>query len=104
MEGVEAAAVAGLAGHLDLLRPDAELVVEVSWRLLRRQGRRVEEVTGPLIAAGFHAYLLANDYRARSYPAAMRRPAAPVRLHAPFTGLRDPSDLVFSRTDADRLR
>lgn len=103
VEGAEAAAVAGLADHLDRLHPDAELVIEVSWRLLRRQGRSVEEVTGPLIAAGFHPYLLANDYRARSYPDALRRPAAPVRLHPPFTGLRDPSDLVFSRTDADRL-
>ncbi|MGI5201383.1 hypothetical protein ACQEU6_07315 [Spirillospora sp. CA-108201] len=79
------------------------LAIEVSWRLLRRQGRSVEEVTGPLLAAGFNPYLLTNDYRARSYPGAPRHPAAPVRLDAPFTSLRDPSDLVFSRADADRL-
>lgn len=58
---------------------------------------------GTLLACGFHPYLPANDYRAGSYPKALRRPSSPVRIHPPYDRLRDPSDLVLSRTDADHL-
>ena len=102
-EGAEAAIISGLAPHLHQLRPDAELIIEVSARLLRRQGRVLDEITGPLAAFGWHPYLIANDYRAGSYPAAMRRPRPPQRLQLPAADLPDPADLVFSRTDAERL-
>jgi FkbM family methyltransferase len=102
-EGAEAAIISGLAPHLHQLRPDAELVIEVSARLLRRQGLVPGEITGPLTAHGWHPYLIANDYRPGSYPAALRRPRPPLRLRLPITGLPDPADLVFSRTEAERL-
>ncbi|MEV7003664.1 hypothetical protein AB0N62_39205 [Streptomyces sp. NPDC093982] len=54
----------------------------------------------PLREHGFHAYRLANDYAAASYPAALRRPAPAVRWHGPVPEM---SDLVFSRTDAETL-
>jgi len=103
VEGAEAAAITGLAPHLHQLHHDAELAIEISPRLLRKLGRCVDDVLDPLLACGFHPYLLANDYQAHSYPDAMRQPNPPVRLHPPYEGLKDPSDLVFSRTDVDYL-
>ncbi len=79
-ERAEAATTVGLEPHLDRLRPDAELVIEVSPRLLRRQGRNLAEVTGPLTRRVWHPYLLPNDYQASSSaggtPPASAAPAA----------------------------
>jgi FkbM family methyltransferase len=100
VEGAEASLMHGLAPALDQLRPDAELVIEVTPRLLAKQGQTVEEVLGPLRERGFHLYRLANDYAPGSYPAAQRRPAAPVRWDQPITEM---SDMVLSRTDAATL-
>lgn len=44
VEGAEAALMHGLAPALDRLRADAELVIEVTPRLLAKQGQDVEEV------------------------------------------------------------
>ncbi|MFJ9893601.1 FkbM family methyltransferase [Streptomyces sp. NPDC091280] len=100
VEGGEAAAVRGLVPVLDSLRDDAELVVEVTPRTLAKQGQTVDDVLEPLCDHGFHLYRLANDYAAASYPAALRRPAPPVRWRMPVTEM---SDLVFSRLDAETL-
>lgn len=97
VEGGEAAAVRGLAPALHRLRHEAELVIEVTPRTLAKQGRTVDDVLAPLREHRFPPYLLANDYAAASYPAALRRPAPPVQWHMPVTEM---SDLVFSRTDA----
>lgn len=103
VEGAEAAAVTGLVPQLGLLRHDTELVIEVSPRLLRRQGRDLAEITEPLALHRWTPYLLANDYSAASYPRAIRRPRPLRRLKPPFAGLPDPTDLIFSRTDSDYL-
>lgn len=97
VEGAEAAAVRGLAPVLHRLRPDAELVIEVTPRLLAKQGQAVDDVLTPLREHGFHIYRLANDYHPASYPTALHRPAAPMRWRGPVTEM---SDLVFSHTDA----
>ncbi|MFJ6901913.1 FkbM family methyltransferase [Streptomyces hokutonensis] len=100
VEGCEAAAVRGLAPVLHRLRPDVELIIEVTPRLLAKQGQHADEVIAPLREHGFHVYQLANDYAAASYPTALRKPAPAMRWHGPVT---DMSDLVFSRTDAEML-
>ncbi|MGI5438671.1 FkbM family methyltransferase [Streptomyces shenzhenensis] len=100
VEGGEAAAVRGLGPVLHRLRRDAELVIEVTPKLLAKQGESIDDVLAPLREHGFHVYRLPNDYAAASYPAALRRPAPPVRWHGPVTEM---SDLVFSRTDAPSL-
>ncbi|MFF6786838.1 FkbM family methyltransferase [Streptomyces sp. NPDC012510] len=100
IEGGEAAAVRGLAPVLHRLRHDAELVIEVTPRTLAKQGRTVDDVLSPLREHGFHVYRLPNDYAAASYPAAIHRPAPPVRWQRPVTEM---SDLIFSRTDAATL-
>lgn len=100
VEGGEAAAVHGLAPLLPRLRDDAELVIEVTPRLLAKQGQAVDDVLGPLREHGFHVYRLANDYAAASYPAALASPAPAVRWNGTVTEM---SDLVLSRTDAATL-
>ncbi|MBE1484995.1 FkbM family methyltransferase [Plantactinospora soyae] len=96
-EGAEAAIVRGLTPALDHLRPSAELVIEITPRLLAKQGLAPTDVTGPLTAAGFHAYRLDNDYAASAYPRAQRHPIAPRRWHEPIA---DMSDIIFSRVNA----
>ncbi|MFI1568966.1 FkbM family methyltransferase [Streptomyces sp. NPDC020490] len=100
VEGGEAAAVRGLTPVLGSLRDDAELVIEVTPKTLAKQGHTVDDVLGPLTAHGFHAYRMANDYAAGSYPAALRRLLPPVRWRGPITEM---SDLIFSRLDAETL-
>ncbi|MBD0708995.1 MULTISPECIES: FkbM family methyltransferase [unclassified Streptomyces] len=100
VEGAEAAAIRGLLPALPHLRDDAELVLEVTPRLLAKQGESAAGILDTLRAHGFHAYTLTNDYDPATYPQAMRRPQPPVRCTEPP---RDMTDLVFSRTDADRL-
>ncbi|MEV8547008.1 FkbM family methyltransferase [Streptomyces sp. NPDC051572] len=100
VEGAEAAAVRGLAPALHRLRADAELVIEVTPRLLAKQGQTADDVLGPLKEHGFHVYQLANDYDPASYPAALRKPVPPVRWRGPVTEM---TDLVLSRIDAEQL-
>ncbi|MGW3120689.1 hypothetical protein ACWDBW_26670 [Streptomyces sp. NPDC001107] len=90
----------GLAPVLHRLRPEAELVIEVTPRMLAEQGQQADDVLAPLREQGFHVYRLADDYAATSYPAALRSPAPAVRWHGPITEM---SDLIFSRTDAETL-
>ncbi len=101
VEGAEAAAVRGLLPALPHLRDDAELVVEVNPRLLAKQGENAADIIEALRGHGFHAYTLANDYDPAAYPRDMRRPQPPVRcVETPM----HMTDLVFSRTDTERLR
>ena len=92
VEGSEADVIDGLAPHLNRLRPDAELAIEISPRRLARQGRTPADVTAVLFAAGFHCYRIDNSYAARSYT---KREVSPPRLWPhPITEM---SDLIFSR-------
>ncbi|HEY9331996.1 MAG TPA: FkbM family methyltransferase [Streptomyces sp.] len=100
VEGAEAAAIRGLVPALPYLRADAELVVEVTPRLLAKQGESAAAVIATLREHGFHPYRLINDYNPATYPQAMRRPQSPIRC---TTTPKEMTDLVFSRTDADRL-
>ncbi len=100
VEGAEAAAVRGLRPALPHLREDVELVVEVTPKLLAKQGKSAVGIIDALSEHGFHPYTLTNDYDPATYPRAMRRPKSPVRCTEPPKHM---TDLVFSRTDAARL-
>jgi FkbM family methyltransferase len=100
VEGAEAQVIEGLVPMLSSLRPDAEITVEITPRLLARQGQTPDDVLSPLREAGFHVYRVPNDYDAVSYPAAIRSPQPPRRQDGPVTQM---SDLVLSRTDAAHL-
>lgn len=100
VEGAEAAAVRGLLPALAHLPDDAELVVEVTPRLLAKQGESATGIIDILSENGFHAYTLTNDYDPTTFPRTMRHPQPPVRC---TTVPEEMTDLVFSRTDADHL-
>lgn len=97
VEGGEFAVVRGLARALETMRPDVELVVEVSPSSLARQGEGAEELVSLLRQRGFNVYRLENDYDPSSY---VNRPTPPVRWDRPID---DQSDLVFSRVEATFL-
>ncbi|GAB7105281.1 FkbM family methyltransferase [Streptomyces phaeofaciens JCM 4814] len=100
VEGAEAAAIRGLLPALPYLRDDAELVVEITPRLLAKQGESADAVIAALREHGFHPYTLTNDYDPATYPQTMRRPQPPIRCTA---APKEMTDLVFSHTDAPRL-
>ncbi|MDX3057847.1 FkbM family methyltransferase [Streptomyces sp. NE06-03E] len=101
VEGAEGAVVRGLVPALERLRPDAELAIEVTPERLAKLGETAQELLDALAAHGFHPYRLPNDYEAASYPRAVReRGPAPLRWEGPVEG---ETQLVFSRTDAQRL-
>ncbi|KUH36529.1 MULTISPECIES: FkbM family methyltransferase [Streptomyces] len=100
VEGAESAAVRGLTPVLPHLRDDAELVIEVTPRLLTKQGESAAALIATLREHGFHPYTLTNDYDPASYPRAMRQPQPPIRC---ATVPKEMTDLVFSRIDASRL-
>lgn len=103
VEGAEGKVLAGLLPLLPCMRDDVEIVIEISPDRLAAQGQSVA-VIDPLLATGFHPYRLVNDYRAQSYPAAVRsQPAPPMRWRQPTAELTEQCDLVFSRIDADFL-
>ncbi|MFF6884644.1 FkbM family methyltransferase [Streptomyces sp. NPDC012421] len=100
VEGAEAAAIRGLLPALPYLRADAELVVEITPRLLAKQGESASAVIATLREHGFHPYTLTNSYDPAAYPRTIRRPQPPIRCTTPP---KDMTDLVFSRTNAARL-
>ncbi|GAA0393322.1 FkbM family methyltransferase [Streptomyces luteireticuli] len=100
VEGAEASVVRGLLPALPQLRLDVELAIEVTPRLLSKQGESVESILDPLREHGFHSYRLTNDYNPATYPQAIRRPQLPIRCAEIPTQM---TDLVFSRADDDQL-
>ncbi|MFI7318192.1 FkbM family methyltransferase [Streptomyces venezuelae] len=100
VEGAEGGVVRGLAPALGSLREDVEIAVEVTPDRMEQLGDSVDELMKTMSEAGFHAYRLINEYGPGTYPAAIRRPAPPVRWREPITG---ETELVFSRVDAETL-
>ena len=102
VEGAEGAVIRGLAPALDLLRPDAEIVIEVTPERMVKIGDSIGELLETMESRGFFAYRIANDYAPASYPEAAGGSASgPVRWREPITG---ETNLIFSRTDAEALR
>ncbi|WP_435610220.1 hypothetical protein [Streptomyces sp. C10-9-1] len=74
--------------------------MEVTPKLLAKQGESAADIIDTLHEHGFHAYTLTNDYDPATYPRAMRRPQPPVRYTEPPKHM---TNLVFSHVNADRL-
>lgn len=99
VEGAEWDVLTGLHLERGGFRDDLELIVEVAPQRLVQRGRDAAALLAWMRSLGFQAYTLANDYRVRAY---LHRPPieVPVRLRGP---LREQTDVVFSRVDADTL-
>lgn len=100
-EGAEVAVTRGLLPALAGLRADAEIVMEVTPRLLAKQGDDVHSILSAMRAHGFRTYWLANDYEAASYPRAIGQPLSPVRHDESPVVM---TDVVFSRASAITTR
>ncbi|MER6606382.1 hypothetical protein ABT282_10855 [Streptomyces sp. NPDC000927] len=66
--------------------------MEVTPRLLAKQGESATGIIDILRENGFHAYTLTNDYDPTTYPRTMRHPQPPVRC---TTVPEEMTDLVF---------
>jgi FkbM family methyltransferase len=101
VEGAEGSVVRGMTPMLPLLRPDAEITVEVTPERMKQLGDSADELMETMRAHGFHPYRLVNDYTPESYVTALHGAARiPERVSGPLT---DESDLIFSRVDAETL-
>jgi FkbM family methyltransferase len=101
VEGAEGSVVRGMVPMLSLLRPDAEITVEVTPERMAQLGDSAYELMQTLRGHGFYPYQLVNDYTPESYVVALHGAArGPERLKGSVTG---ETDLIFSRVDADTL-
>src|SRR5690606_7670776 len=97
VEGSELEVVQGLASLLPRFREDAEIVVEVTPKLLGESG--VAKLFAIFEDHGFKPYEIRNSYNAKDYY--VRRSAIrPLRLERIPTTT---SDIVFSRIDCPEL-
>ena len=97
VEGAEAAVIAG--AELLLQRQDCEFLVELHPEMLGRLGRSTEDVLTPFREAGYHAYVLENDYEATAY----LQPSPPRCLQKLRATIEEDKNIVFSRIDAEKL-
>lgn len=100
VEGVEWAVAQGMGRLLTEGRDDLEVVIEVHARYLGLQGKQVEELCEPFLAAGFHPYRLEVDYSAVGHLTPPRSVVAH-RMTGAFE--TEHGDIVFSRRDAAEL-
>ena len=99
IEGSEAPVLRDILANLDHFPATVEIVTELSPADLGRFGWSAEGVIAAFAAAGFAAYLLANDYSDDAY---VRR--APIAPPVPLTGIpAGQVDLVFSRRRVPQL-
>jgi FkbM family methyltransferase len=105
VEGAEAAVITGMQRLIRRGRRDCEFLVEIHPQLLAAMGRRPAEVFAAFARAGYHPYLLDNDYEASSYLRPGDRATSglrPKRLSEPVE-LEWDANVVFSRADAEEL-
>jgi len=98
VEGAEAPILQDLARNVALLRPDVEIVSEISAEGCAAIGRSWQSLLAEFGALGFRAYELPNEYHVRAYISRAAPP--PVRLD------RLPArqfDMVMSRQGGDTL-
>ncbi len=102
VEGAEPDVVAGMAPLIPALRPDAEVVIELSPKWWGDKTLRPIDVLRPFLDAGFHVYKMRNSYTVWRYLWPNDVSDA-VRVRRPLTKRVARLDLVLSRVDADSL-
>lgn len=102
VEGAEPDVLAGMGNILGSMRPDAEIVVELSPRWWPDRQLRPLDVLRPFIEAGFNVYEMKNSYSAWRYLWPNEVSDA-IRVRDPLTRRVPRLDVVLSRYDGDRL-
>lgn len=94
VEGAELQVLRGLQPLLARLRPDVEIVMEITPSLMPDAERARAEIFATMKAGGFSAYRFDNDYGVETY-LARHAHKRPVRL--PDPELANQADILFSR-------
>jgi hypothetical protein len=97
VEGAEWSVLTGLAPALEMLRPDCEIVVEISPDRLRAQGISADEVLAFMKRYGSRAMSLPNDYSPHAYFHPQPRPPEPIALP-----MEADLDIVFTRAGLEQ--
>lgn len=94
VEGAELQVLRGLQPLLSRLRPDVEIVMEITPSLMPDAEHARAEIFATMKASGFSAYVFDNDYGVETYLAsgAHKRPAP-----MPDSGIAKQADILFSR-------
>ncbi|MCV7214194.1 FkbM family methyltransferase [Mycobacterium crocinum] len=102
VEGAEPDVLAGMGDLIASLRPDAEIVVELSPQWWPDTGLRPIDVLRPFIDAGFNVYEMKNSYTAWRYlwPNDV---IDPPRVRGDLTERVERLEVVLSRYDGDYL-
>lgn len=102
IEGAEPGVVAGLRSFLAAANPDLEVLLELSPQWWADPALSPEDVIRPFREAGFHTYVIDNNYMVWRYlwPNAVRPPRRIDRL--PDRSVKQ-IDIVLSRVDAREL-
>lgn len=105
VEGGEWTVLRGMARLLEASRhrPELEVVVELTPKWLQMQGTSAAKLIRHMHAAGFHAYVLREDYEVgRAFPACAE-PPRPRRLPLGTPIGCEQADVIFSRRDVEYL-
>lgn len=102
VEGAEPDVLAGMAALIPMLRPDAEIVVELSPQWWAQRDMDPADVLKPFIDGGFHIYTMSNDYSPWRY-LWLNDVTAAVRLRGPVDSRAARMDVVLSRLDVESL-
>ncbi|RDI44907.1 FkbM family methyltransferase [Nocardia mexicana] len=97
VEGAEGTVLAQLSRLISRLRPDCEILTEITPKWLAAAGHTADEVLKPLTDNGFRAYRVPNSYAPEDMTRAARHPLAPTPLTGPIT---EQADLLLTRGDA----
>jgi FkbM family methyltransferase len=97
VEGAEWSVLTGLAPAFAKLRPDCEIVVEISPDRLRAQGVGADEVLAFMKQHGYGAMTLPNDYSPNAYFHPRPQPPEPIVLP-----MEADLDIVFTRAGLEQ--
>jgi FkbM family methyltransferase len=103
VEGAEAPVLNTLLDDIGRFGPDTEIVAEITPQEVREHGTTTEAIVARFAAAGFHAYVLDNNYQDEAFldEGAVTPPRRLREMPEQVPGLV--LDLVFSRVDAPTL-
>ena len=99
IEGAEGHFMAGLGDGLASLRPDCEILMELSPAALLIAGYPVNELIETMARGGFHAYRIENRYDDEFYISPHHNQTLQRLRKTPTEAI----DVVFSRADSDSL-
>jgi len=101
VEGAEWHVLRGMEALMASCRDDLEVMIEVSSKMLEAEGRTPQDVLDFFAGYGFFAYLIENDYSAKSY-LVRDHARRPHRIREIPTA-SEQSDIIFSRIDSNSL-